>query len=41
MLHELLRMGENERVEFKSDRKGQLKLDTIIEAVVCLANHRE
>ncbi|MGJ8454437.1 RNA-binding domain-containing protein [Pseudothermotoga sp. U03pept] len=40
MLHELLRMGENERVEFKSDRKGQLKLDTIIEAVVCLANHK-
>jgi len=40
MIEELIHNGESETVEFKSDKKGQLKLDTIIEAVVCLANHK-
>ncbi|WP_372589304.1 putative DNA binding domain-containing protein [Fervidobacterium pennivorans subsp. shakshaketiis] len=40
MVEEIVKNGESETVEFKSDKKGQLKLETIIEAVVCLANHK-
>ncbi|MFN4201278.1 MAG: helix-turn-helix domain-containing protein [Fervidobacterium gondwanense] len=40
MLEQLLKMGENERVEFKSDKEGRLKIDTIVETIVCLANHK-
>jgi len=38
MIAELLISGESEKVEYKSDKNGQLSLNSIIEAVVCLAN---
>jgi len=40
MIEELIKGGESERVEFKSEKNGSLKLSTIVETVVCLANHK-
>jgi len=40
MVEKLVKNGENEHVEFKSERRNILSLNKIVEAVVCLANYR-
>jgi len=40
MIEELIKKGENEHVEFKSEKRGIISLGKIIEAVVCLANYK-